>query len=75
MQVINARQGQTLLDLSLMATGSTEAAWEMAVRNNMQLDDALVIGAGYIAPDAIADKAVLEYYAANGIVPATNPEL
>ncbi len=74
MQTIKAQQGQTLLDIALAGTGSVEAVWEMAVRNDMQVDGDVLAGSDYLVP-AVLEKTVTEYYHAQGITPATNPEI
>jgi len=62
---------QTLWDIALQHCGSANAAFGIARLNNIALSDKPAPGTVLTVPQ-VADKKVVNYYADNGIVPATD---
>jgi hypothetical protein len=68
---VKVLEGQSLFDLAVQVSGSTEAAFNMAGLNGLSITDVLTSGSVLIAPDPI-NKPVSEYYRMNGLKPATD---
>jgi hypothetical protein len=70
--IVRAKDGQSLIDVALMATGSAEGVWALALRNGMSVTDAPGYGAeiAYEGED-IADARTASRYEAESVCPAT----
>ncbi len=64
------KDGQSLWDIALLATGATEAVFEVAAANNVSLDDDMAIGTELDIP-AIANRDIVTHYTVNKLAPAT----
>lgn len=64
-------QGQSLLDIAVQTCGSVEAAFDLAVANNLDIDDKLIAGQEL---DAVSttDTQIVNYYKNRNIKPATS---
>jgi nucleoid-associated protein YgaU len=62
---------QTLWDLALQHCGSANSAFSISRLNNIALTDMPASGTELIVP-GVENKTVVNYYADNGIVPATD---
>lgn len=68
MSNVEVKDGQTLLDIALSECGVAEAAWDIALANDIAITD---------TPDTVSltllvgNKKIVAYYEANNIVPAT----
>jgi hypothetical protein len=62
--------GQTLFDIAIQSCGGTEAAYELAVLNGLNLTDDLVSGQELVLPDVV-NSDIVHYYQNNKIQPAT----
>lgn len=71
MQSIVAKNGQNLLDVTIMHCGSLESAFKTALLNGMSITDEPLTGQKLFVPD-INNTAVVEYFAVNKYMPATN---
>jgi len=63
-------QGQTIFDLAIQFSGSTEAAFDLAMSNSLNLTDDITPGTD-ITPTDILNKEIAAYYLAKNIQPAT----
>jgi hypothetical protein len=71
MTTITALSGQSIFDIALMTCGAVEAAYDIAIANNVEMTYN-VEGKLLVIPAAVEkNKRVVEYYAINGIMPAT----
>lgn len=61
---------QSIFDLAVQELGSVEAAFELALLNDLSLTDNLTAGQMLELSDK-QNRAVADYYAANGLKPAT----
>lgn len=69
---ITVLRNQSFMDLALQHTGDVLNAFDIAAANNMAVSDTPVSGTVVTIPETIAvNDDVLNYYAANGIRPAT----
>jgi len=70
---ITVKNNQCLPDIALQAFGSAESVFDIAEANNISITEDL--NAGQIlkipASSAFVQRRVAEYYAVNGIIPAT----
>ncbi len=72
MRTITTLDRQTLFDIALQAYGRAEAAYDIALANDLVLSDTPAPGTILMLPNVErTDKAVVDYYALNGITPAT----
>lgn len=76
MKTIASRSRQSLFDVALLAYGRAELAFDIALANGLCLSDIPGEGAQLLipAPDGGDDPAVADFYALNGVSPATAPE-
>lgn len=61
---------QSLLDIAIQTSGSVEAAFELAAKNDIAISEELARDAE-LETVAVADKIVLSRYAARNLRPAT----
>ena len=64
-------EGQSILDIAIAKCGSAEAAFEIALLNEISITEKLIPGQTLELP-AVVKKDVVEYYQSKGINPATN---
>jgi hypothetical protein len=62
---------QSLIDIAVQSTGSVESLFELALKNDSSVTEALVPGAGIEVGGASSNKQVTAYYKAKGLKPAT----
>jgi len=62
--------GQSIFDLAIQHCGAIEAAFQIALKNNIGLTDELTVGAE-LASTEIVNRDVVNYYARRGLQPAT----
>jgi hypothetical protein len=67
---VRVLNGQSLFDIAVQAAGSVEAVFDIALANGIGITDELQPGTVLVIP-AVLNKQVADYYAANGIKPAT----
>jgi hypothetical protein len=67
---MKASNRQTLLDLAMIGCGDAAAAIAMAILNGVPVTDDLIQTVDYSLPDVV-DKNIANYYANNGLSPAT----
>jgi len=71
MNTITPLPGQSIFDIALMTCGIAEAAYDIALANDINITDS-VEGVALAIPGSIEkNKKVVEYYAINLIEPAT----
>lgn len=68
--MISVIQGQTLFDIAIQEFGSIEAAFDLAIINNLSVTDVLVPGT-LLAKISVVNKKVASYYADKALTPAT----
>jgi hypothetical protein len=71
---IKALNNQSLFDIAIQTLGSAEAAFDLALANNISITDDLEAGQILTVPQAANDyvkKQTVEYYKINDIKPAT----
>ena len=69
---ITVLHNQSLLDLALQHTGTTESIFELAEANALNITDDVVAGKTLALPDeAFTNKDILAYYIAKNLQPAT----
>lgn len=70
--IARIKEEQSLVDIALMTTGSTEGVWALALRNGISVTEALTYGTeiAYEGED-IEDARTASRYEAEGICPAT----
>lgn len=69
---IQIRNNQSLLDIAIQCRGTAEAAFEIALANNISVTDDLSTGQILFVPDTQSyNKMIAEYYQGKGILPAT----
>ncbi|WP_373701558.1 hypothetical protein [Porphyromonas loveana] len=67
---------QNFIDVVLMAAGSVEGVVKLAIRNNLSPTQALYPGRELIVhSDDIVDSNVVQWYAVQGVFPATEAEV
>ncbi len=71
MATVTAMEGQSFLDLVVQTSGSIEAAFDFAQKNNISITDNPVVGKAYETVGVI-NKDVVNYYSNKGIMSATN---
>lgn len=65
---------QSLFDIAIQTLGSAEAAFDIALANNISITDDLEVGQTLQIPQAVTDyvrKQTVNYYKINDIKPAT----
>lgn len=66
-------EGQCLVDMALMLTGSLEGVWALAERNGLGLTESLVQGDELTwEQEDVEDQRVVDRYASEDIIPATS---
>jgi hypothetical protein len=68
---ITAQNNQSLFDIALIVSGSAEAAFDIALENDISITDDLRPGHILQFTGTPANKRVVDYYAVNHIRPAT----
>jgi len=68
---ITVLNNQSMLDIAIMVSGSAEAAYNIALENGISITDDLTPGQVLVFEGNPTNRRVVEYYAANGIKPAT----
>ena len=69
---ITTLNNQTLLDVAIQATGRAENWLKIAMVNNIVPTAPIAPGTVLMIPDTVdTDAAIVRYYSANGVVPAT----
>lgn len=70
--IARARDGQSLVDIALMVTGSAEGVWALALRNGLSVTGAIECGdeVQWESED-VEDARTVSRYEAEGIYPAT----
>ena len=64
-------EGQSLLDIAIQCCGSAEAAYDIALLNNISITDDLAAGRELTIPASV-NASVVTYYTQKGIRPATS---
>ena len=72
MRTIKLRSGQSLWDIALQELGNIEAAYDIAVLNDVSIADDVAAGTQLVIPETPKDPDMLNYYKKNNIQPATN---
>jgi hypothetical protein len=67
---VRVLNGQSLFDIAIQAAGSVEAVFDIALAGGIRITDELPAGTVLVIP-AVVSGQVADYYAANGIKPAT----
>ncbi len=66
------KDGQSLIDIALITTGSVEGVWSLALRNGLGLTEDVVYGQAIDwERDDVLDARITARYATEGITPAT----
>lgn len=73
MTIITAA-GQTFLDIALILTGSSDAAYEIAKENGFDISDKIPAGRLLLYTGKVISQPIAEYYSAGNIHPATSGE-
>lgn len=68
--MITTGAGQNLFDLAIQHCGSLEAAFDLAIANDLSLTDDLQAGQELDLP-AVQNAQVVQYYSVNRLQPAT----
>jgi hypothetical protein len=69
---ITVRNNQSLLDIAIQCRGTAEAAFEIAVANNISITDDLITGQVLLIPQTrYYNKTMADYYQGKGFLPAT----
>jgi hypothetical protein len=71
---VKVLNNQSLFDIAIQTLGSAEAAFDIALANNLSITDDLEVGHLLQIPQQTSDyvkKQTVEYYRINGIKPAT----
>lgn len=69
---ITVRNNQSLLDIAIQYKGTVEAAFAIALANNISLTDDLMTGQELIIPHTkFYNKLILDNYQGKGFLPAT----
>jgi hypothetical protein len=68
--MITALQNQSLFDLAIQYAGSSEAAFALAVANNLSVTDDLQPGQ-QLREAGVINKSIADYYAGRQLKPAT----
>ena len=70
--IARAKDGQSLVDIALMVTGSAEGVWALALRNGLSVTGAIDGGAEVLwESEDVEDARTASRYDAEGISPAT----
>ncbi len=70
--VINSKELQTLLDISIQEKGSVEALFAIALRNEKSITDELASGSVIDVNTKIIDEGIAAYYFINKLKPSSN---
>ena len=70
MRQVKVQNGQTVFDVAVQYCGDAEAAFDIAVLNNIEVTSCPDNGTVLNVPDAV-NKKVTQYYQKNKIKPAT----
>lgn len=70
MRQVEVLNGQTIFDVAIQNCGSVDAAYDIAILNNIEVTSCPESGTVLYVPDAIKKK-VVQYYQQNEIKPAT----
>jgi hypothetical protein len=69
---VTALNNQTLVDIAIQTTGKAENFLKIAMANDLVPTEPIAPGTVLIIPDTVEiDEAIVRYYSANGVVPAT----
>jgi len=68
------REGQSLFDLAVQASGSVESVFELAIRNVICITDKLIPGQNVRLAD-INNKGVVNYYTIGDLIPASDTDV
>lgn len=75
MQIIQTREGQTLLDVAIEHCGDASLVAQIAVINSLDIDD-ILLGQSLQVPDLVIDKkAIVTSLATENIIPASALEI
>lgn len=70
---VRVLSNQTLTDIAIQVYGSAEGVFFLAQENGLSVTDDLTPGQLLVlSPNPLADKKIVQYYADNGICPATS---
>lgn len=70
--IARAKDGQSLVDIAMMVTGSVEGVWALALRNGMSVTGAIECGDEVLwESEDVEDSRTVSRYEADGICPAT----
>lgn len=70
---IQVLSNQTLTDIALQVYGSAEGVFLLAQENGLSVTDDLTPGQWLMfSQNRVSDKKIVQYYAVNGIFPATS---
>tara|TARA_B110000285_G_scaffold234059_1_gene309713 strand:- start:3426 stop:3710 length:285 start_codon:yes stop_codon:yes gene_type:complete len=70
--IVIALNNQTLLDIAIQTTGKAENWLKIAMANDLVPTAPIAPGTVLMIPDTVdSDEAIVRYYSANGVVPAT----
>jgi hypothetical protein len=70
MQTIQVKDRQTFLDIAMQHSGSAEAAFEIAVQNNMELTADLIAGT-WLPQPAVVFADIVQLFKVEKAVPAS----
>lgn len=71
--IVRAKDGQCLVDLALITTGTTEGVWALALRNGISVTEILNYGTEIAYEDEdIEDARTARRYRLEGVCPATD---
>lgn len=69
---VTALNNQTLVDIAIQATGKAENYLKIAVANDLVPSEPIAPGTVLTIPDTVeTDEAIVRYYSANAVTPAT----
>ncbi len=68
---ITALHNQSLIDLAVQEYGTADAVVPLALANGLSLTDTLTAGQALVGIELEGDAAIVRYYSANNIKPAT----
>lgn len=70
--ILQAKEGQSLVDIALMVTGATEGVWSLALRNGLSVTETLECGQAVIwEGEDIENVQVVSRYEMERVCPAT----
>ena len=71
---ITVQNNQSLFDIALITSGSADAAYDIAMENNISITDKLTSGQKLTFSGIPVNKTVVDFYTINNIKPATEEE-